>query len=185
MDAAAAQALRASLKDMLRDSSIDCDDLSNFPDDSIALADLYRTISGYEEWMVHGQWITQHKPTFGPQVAERFRNAAKVTLAQRDEAERIRRSLTKTVYDLLKDGTILCAPTTPDVAPRRGHADIPEVRLPLLRVTALAGLSGLPAVSLPLWKCNNIPLGVSFIAGPDRDEDLLALATKVSDGLMA
>ena len=185
MDAAAAQALLASLKDMLRDSSIDCDDLSNFPDDSIALADLYRTISGYEEWMVHGQWITQHKPTFGPQVAERFRNAAKVTLAQRDEAERIRRSLTKTVYDLLKDGTILCAPTTPDVAPRRGHADIPEVRLPLLRVTALAGLSGLPAVSLPLWKCNNIPLGVSFIAGPDRDEDLLALATKVSDGLTA
>jgi amidase len=185
MDAAAAQALRASLKDMLRDSSIDCDDLSNFPDDSITLADLYRTISGYEEWMVHGQWITQHKPTFGPQVAERFRNAAKVTLAQRDEAERIRRSLTKTVYDLLKDGTILCAPTTPDVAPRRGHADIPEVRLPLLRVTALAGLSGLPAVSLPLWKCNNIPLGVSFIAGPDRDEDLLALATKVSDGLTA
>jgi len=135
--------------------------------------------------MVHRHWITQHHPTFGPQVAERFRNAAKVTLAQRDEAERIRRSLTKTVYDLLKDGTILCAPTTPDVAPRRGHADIPEVRLPLLRVTALAGLSGLPAVSLPLWKCNNIPLGVSFIAGPDRDEDLLALATKVSDGLTA
>lgn len=133
--------------------------------------------------MVHGQWITQHKPTFGPQVAERFRNAAKVTLAQRDEAERIRRSLTKTVYDLLKDGTILCAPTTPDVAPVKGHAGIPEVRLPLLRVTALAGLSGLPAVSLPLWQCNNIPLGVSFIAGPNRDEDLLALAAKVSDGL--
>ena len=112
--------------------------------------------------MVHGQWITQHKPTFGPQVAERFRNAAKVTLAQRDEAERIRRSLSKTVYDLLKDGTILCAPTTPDVAPRRGHADIPEVRLPLLRVTALAGLSSLPAVSVPLSKRNNAPLG-SFV----------------------
>jgi amidase len=185
MDKVTAQAIRASLKDMLRDSSIDCADLSNFPDDSVALADLYRTISGYEEWVVHGQWITQHKPTFGPQVAERFRNAAKVTLAQRDEAETIRRSLTKTVYDLLKDGTILCAPTTPDVAPLRGHADIPEVRLPLLRVTALAGLSGLPAVSMPLWKCNNIPLGVSFIAGPNRDEDLLALATKISVGLTA
>ncbi len=185
MDTVTAQAIRASLKDMLRDSSIDCADLSNFPDDSVALVDLYRTISGYEEWVVHGQWITQHKPTFGPQVAERFRNAAKVTLAQRDEAERIRRSLSKTVYDLLQDGTILCAPTTPDVAPRRGHADIPEVRLPLLRVTALAGLSSLPAVSVPLWKCNNVPLGVSFIAGPNRDEDLLALATKVSDGLTA
>jgi amidase len=185
MDTVTAQAIRASLKDMLDDISIDCADLSNFPDDSVALVDLYRTISGYEEWMVHGRWITQHKPTFGPQVAERFRNAAKVTLAQRDEAERVRRSLTKTVYDLLQNATILCAPTTPDVAPLRGHADIPEVRLPLLRVTALAGLSGLPAVSVPLWKCNNIPLGVSFIAGPNRDEDLLALATKISVGLTA
>ena len=135
--------------------------------------------------MVHGQWITQHKPTFGPQVAERFGNAAKVTLAQRDEAEKIRRSLTETVHDLLNDGTILCAPTTPDVAPLKGHADIPEVRLPLLRLTALAGLSGLPAVSAPLWKCNNIPMGVSFIAGGNRDEDLLALALKVSVGLIA
>jgi amidase len=185
MDAAAAHALRAHLKDMLDDISIECADLPNFPDDSVALADLYRTISGYEEWLVHGQWIAQHNPTFGPQVADRFRNAAKVTLAQRDEAERIRRSLTKTVYDLLKDGTILCAPVTPDVAPLKGHADIPEVRLRLLRLTALAGLAGLPAVSVPLWKRNNIPLGVSFIAGPSRDEDLLALAAKVSDGLTA
>ena len=180
MDTVTAQAIRARLKDMLDDISIECADLSNFPDDSIALADLYRTISGYEEWVVHGQWITQHKPTFGPQVAERFGNAAKVILAQRDEAERIRRSLSKTVYNLLQAGTILCAPTTPAVAPLRGHADIPEVRLPLLRVTALAGLSGLPAISVPLWKCNRIPLGVSFIAGPNRDEDLLALVAKVS-----
>ena len=124
--------------------------------------------------MVHGQWITEHKPTFGPQVAERFHNAAKVTLAQRDEAERIRQSLIKTICDLLKDGTILCAPSTPDVAPLRGHADIPEVRLPLLRLTALASLSGVPVVSVPLWKRNNLPLGLSFMAGPGRDEDLLS-----------
>jgi amidase len=180
MDEAAADALRAYLKDRLDDISIECADLSNFPDDSIALSDLYRTISGYEEWVVHGQWITQHKPTFGPQVAERFSYAAKVTVAQRDEAERIRRNLTKAVYDLLTDGTILCAPSTPDVAPLRGRADIPEVRLPLVRVTALASLSGLPVISVPLWKRNNIPMGVSFMAGPNRDEDLLALATKVS-----
>jgi amidase len=185
MDAAAANALRAHLKNMLDDISIECADLSNFPDDSVALADLYRTISGYEEWLVHGQWITQHNPTFGPQVADRFRNAAKVTLAQRDEAETIRRSFTKTAYDLLKDGTILCSPATPDVAPLKGQADIPEVRLPLLRLTALAGLAGLPAVSVPLWKRNNIPLGVSFIAGSSRDEDLIALAAEVSDGLTA
>ena len=180
MDGVAGHAIRARVKKMLDHISIECVDLSNFPDDSVAPADLYRTISGYEEWVVHGQWITQNNPTFGPQVAERFGNAAKVTLAQRDEAERIRRSLTRTVHDLLKDGTILCAPTTPDVAPLKDHADIPEVRLPLLRVTALAVLAGLPAVSVPLSKRNGLPLGVSFIAGSDRDENLLELAAKVS-----
>jgi amidase len=185
MDAVEAQAVRAYLKNMFDDISIKCADLSNFPDDSLDPGCLYRTISGYEEWVVHGQWITQHKPTFGPQVAERFRNGANVTLAQRDEAEKIRRSLTKTICDLMKDGTILCAPTTPDVAPLRGHADIPEVRLPLLRLTALASLSGVPVVSAPLWKRDNIPLGVSFMAGLGRDEDLLALAAKVSVGLTA
>ena len=184
IDAAVAHELRGYLKNTLDDISIECADLSNLPDNSLALGDLYRTISGYEEWAVHGQWITQHKPTFGPQVAERFRNAAKVTLAQRDEAEKIRRGLTETVCDLLKDGMILCAPTTPDVAPLKGHADISEVRLPLLRLTALAGLAGLPAVSLPLWKRNELPLGVSLIAGRNRDEDLLALAVKVSVGLI-
>ena len=183
MDLVAAQAIRAYLKDLFEDISIECADLSNFPDDSLDPGYLYRTISGYEEWVVHGDWITQHKPTFGPQVAERFRNAANVTLAQRDEAERIRRSLTNTVCGLLKDGTILCAPSTPDVAPFRGHADIPEVRLPLLRLTALASLSGVPVVSVPVWKSNNLPLGVSFMAGPDRDEDLLALCSQVLVGL--
>ena len=183
MDLVAAQAIRAYLKDLLDGVSIECADLSNFPDDSLDPGYLYRTISGYEEWVVHGQWITQHKPTFGPQVAERFRNAANVTLAQRDDAERIRRSLINTVCDLLKDGTILCAPSTPDVAPLRGHADIAEVRLPLLRLTALASLSGVPVVSVPLWKRNNLPLGLSFMAGPGRDETLLTLCSQVSGGL--
>jgi amidase len=185
MDAVAAQAIRANLNDLFEGISIECADLSNFLDDSIDPGYLYRTISGYEEWVVHGQWIAEHKPTFGPQVAERFRNAANVTLAQRDEAEKVRRGLTKTVCDLMKDGTVLCAPTTPDVAPLRGHADIPEVRLPLLRLTALASLSGVPVVSVPLWKRNNLPLGVSFMAGPGRDEDLLALCSHVSVGLTA
>lgn len=179
VDGVAARSMRASIKDVLDDCAIEASDLSNFPEDPAALGDLYRTISGYEEWLDHGHWISQYQPTFGPQVAERFRYASKVTLAQRDEAETKRRRLTKTVSDLIPQGTILCAPTTPDVAPLRGKADIPEVRLPLLRLTALAGLSGLPVVSIPLCRCNGLPIGVSFIAGPNRDEDLLALAVRV------
>ena len=178
-DAAAARTIRARLKNIFDDISIECGELSNFPGDSVPLADLYRTISGYEEWVGHGQWITQTSPRFGPQVAERFAHAAKVTLAQREATESIRRGLMKTVRDLLKDGTILCAPSAPDVAPLKGHADIPHVRVPLLRVTALAGLVGLPSVSVPMWRYKNLPLGLSFIAGTDRDEDLLALAGRI------
>jgi amidase len=180
MDDVTARDMRAVVREVLGDCSIESADLSNVSANPGALGDLYRTISGYEEWAVHGQWISQHQPIFGPPVAERFLGAAKVSPPQRDEAERTRLNLRKAVYDLLIQHTIFCAPTTPEVAPVRGKADIPAVRLPLLRLNALAGLAGLPVVSIPLYRCGGLPMGVSFMAAPNHDEDLLALAIDVA-----
>ena len=35
-----------------------------------------------ESWGVLGEWITQHRPAFGPGIAERFLWAEKLTAAQ-------------------------------------------------------------------------------------------------------
>ena len=45
--------------------------------------------------------------------------------------------------------------------------------------TAIAGLSGLPQLSLPVGKVSGCPLGLSLIGPPGRDRALLALARKV------
>ena len=35
-----------------------------------------------EVWAVNGEWVTQHKPQFGPGVKERYQQASATTLEQ-------------------------------------------------------------------------------------------------------
>jgi amidase len=54
--------------------------------------------------------------------------------------------------------------------------DLLEHRNRVLGLTAMAGLAGLPQISLPLANLKGSPLGLSLIAGPGKDTMLLALA---------
>ncbi|MDP1908234.1 MAG: amidase family protein [Hyphomicrobium sp.] len=42
----------------------------------------------------------------------------------------------------------------------------------------MAGLAGLPAITLPIAMFDGCPLGLSVIAGPGEDEALLAFACR-------
>jgi amidase len=46
-----------------------------------------------------------------------------------------------------------------------------------MSLTCLAGIAGLPAVSLPRTTRQGLPAGVCLVAAPGRDRDLLDLAT--------
>ena len=67
-------------------------------------------------------------------------------------------------------------PSAPTVAPELG-ADLGEVRAATLRLTCVAGLGGLPAVSVPLTTSDGLPCGVCLVGPPRRDLDLLDLVT--------
>ena len=62
------------------------------------------------------------------------------------------------------------------MAPELG-ADLGEVRAATLRLTCVAGLGGLPAVSVPLTTSDGLPCGVCLVGPPRRDLDLLDLVT--------
>lgn len=47
-------------------------------------------------------------------------------------------------------------------------------------VTAIAGLCGLPEVTIPAGRVGGAPVGLSLVAGPGRDRALLALAERVA-----
>ena len=53
-------------------------------------------------------------------------------------------------------------------------------RVRAMRMTCIAGLSGLPQISLPIGTIGGCPVGLSFIGWAGGDEALLDLAVKLS-----
>ena len=75
-------------------------------------------------------------------------------------------------------GAILVYPTSPCPAPQltTSMAEQGAVRQATMGVTAIAGLCGLPEVTLPAGVVKGVPVGLSLVAGPGFDRGLLAFA---------
>ena len=145
-------------------------------------ADCFRILQGREVHRVHGAWFENSKPLIGEEIAERL--AWTATLTEQEEAECLaqRAKLTARLQEMLGDDGLMLLPSAPDAAPRL-DADLPtlrEHRLRVLALTSLAGLAGLPQVSLPLARVEGCPLGVSLIAPAGADRALLAFAESFS-----
>jgi len=121
-----------------------------------------------EVWEGHGEWIRAASPAFGPGVAERFAAAERVTDAEVEAALRVRSEVVAHLVPLLEDAVVVL-PTAPCAAPLPGAGD--EWRPGCLELLCLAGLAGLPQLSVPVG-----PVGVSLLGGRGLDRTLLALA---------
>ncbi len=141
----------------------------------------FRHLQGAEIWGVHGDWVTREKPTFGPGVAERFRWIATITREQVAAADAVRARARERVRGLLADGAVLALPTSPAPAPLKG-LPLPETerfRARTLTLTCIAGLSGLPQVTMPLGRVDGAPVGLSLIGPAGSDALLLELAEAI------
>jgi amidase len=75
---------------------------------------------------------------------------------------------------------VICIPTTADVAPRIGvQSDLASFLRPTLCLMSIAGVAGLPQVTLPLADAEGCPVGLSLIGPPGSDEELIDLAAKI------
>ena len=89
------------------------------------------------------------------------------------------------IRGLFGDGDVLCLPTSPRVAP---PVDAPtdelenRVRAQAMSLLCIAGLAGLPQVSLPLAFLDGLPLGFSLVGPWGADGQLLALAQRLMAG---
>jgi amidase len=146
------------------------------------LADWYETfrvLQAAEIWSNLGAWVQSVKPSFGPGIRERFELASQVKEEDVVSAKAKREAIRGRMDELLKKGDILCLPTSPRVAPLK---DAPsddleiQVRQQAMSLLCIAGLAGLPQVSLPLATLDGLPLGFSLIARRGADAQLLALA---------
>lgn len=135
----------------------------------------FRTIQGLEIWQSHGEWITREQPAFGPGIAQRFRWAS--TLQSEDSEKKVeeRRSIRAKLHELLGTDSLLFIPTIPGTAPDRDiSGDAADKQRALtMQLCCIAGLSGLPQVTLPVGEVDGAPIGLSIIAGAGQDLKLL------------
>ncbi|MDA3919442.1 MAG: amidase [Salinisphaera sp.] len=146
------------------------------------LARVFRTVQGFEAWQALGSWIETYKPRFGPGVAERFAAAAAVTQEEFEAASRERQWLRHTLRSLVTPDCLLCLPTAPGPALSLDAAepDIDHCRQLTLAITAIAGIAGLPQITMPLSRVDNAPIGLSLIGPLNSDLALLDVACRIS-----
>ncbi|HWR85214.1 MAG TPA: amidase family protein, partial [Rhodoglobus sp.] len=143
----------------------------------------FRTVQQSEAWAQHGAWIKAHPGALGDDVAGRFALAAAVTA---DQAARGREALAAArnrLDDLLGD-RVLVLPAASSTAPTV-TADpqlIERTRANTLRLTCIAGITGRPAISVPLLSVPQpgallpAPVGVSLVGPRGSDLALIDLA---------
>jgi amidase len=139
--------------------------------------EVFRTIQGAEAWAAHGPWIEEARPRLGPQCATRFAFAATIDAAAAARARAARAAIGRRLDALLTDGALLIVPSAAGVAPRADATagEHEAVRDRVIGITSIAGLGGLPQVSLPLARLPAGPVGLSLIAARGQDEQLLEL----------
>ena len=148
------------------------------PDGSADWRNAFRVIQGREIWEIYGDWLAAKKPKLGPGVRERIAYSATVTDADAKAARAVHQAARAQIRALLPPGTILALPSAPSIAPRTDSpaGEMDDFRTRVMSLTCIAGLSGLPQVSLPVANVQGCPVGLSFIAWEGGDEDLLDLA---------
>ena len=139
---------------------------------------IFCTLQGAEIWANHRDWIERIRPSFGPGVRERFEWAATVSTEDVVEAKKHRELFSERVHNLLSDGSVLCLPTSPGIAPKRGASgqELNDFRAGAMALLCTAGLAGLPQISLPLARLEDCPLGLSLVGRRGSDMELLTLA---------
>lgn len=138
----------------------------------------FRTLMAREAWQQHGRWIDEKKPRFGTDVAARFAIAANITDAEVATAKPRRAAMTRHMTSLLADGAVLVQPTSPGPAPLKASppAELEAARYHAHALCCIAGLAGLPQITIPAGLVDGAPVGLSLIAAPGGDAMLLRLA---------
>ena len=139
--------------------------------------ELFRTLQGAEAWTEHGEWIERTRPKLGPFCLERMRFSATVQPADVAAACARRLAVRERLDRLIDAGTVLILPSAASIAPRidASMAEHEAVRARTIGLTSIAGLAGLPQVSLPLGELEDGPVGLSLIAARGNDALLLEL----------
>lgn len=147
--------------------------------------DVFRICQGWEIWQTHGDWIQTNNPSFGPGIRERFEMASKITKEEFDIANKTRSDIRLYLEELLEN-SVLMIPTASGPAPLKNlpAQEMQEFRSRTLALTSIAGLAGIPQVTMPIATQDGCPIGLSILGPRGSDEHLLDLAIQLDSILL-
>ncbi len=143
-----------------------------------------RTLQPSEAWLTFKDWIDRDNPRFAFSVARNLILGSMIPERERDWARLVRQEARGRMRYLLPEGTILCLPTTPFPAPKRGEplSVAGPQRDRLLCLCCHGGLTGVPQVGIPGATVEGLPIGLSIVGGPGSDATLIAVAAALTEG---
>jgi amidase len=158
--------------------------LALLPGNSLPLAswaDAFRVLQAAEAWMQHGAWVERYGSSLGADVRLRFESAKGVLAEQVAAAALTRVQAIEILNRHIADGGLLVLPTVPTCAPHTNAdiASVEDARRRSQQFLCMAGLAGLPQVSLPWLKIGDAPVGLSVIGPRGGDESVLGAAQTI------
>jgi amidase len=137
-----------------------------------------RALQSFEFSRTFAGWVDAVNPRFSFEVAEAISGGLRIEEADLAAPRAFRDAARKRLEGLLVGDRVLCLPTSP-ILPIRRDARLSEMHTAvsrLIELTCIAGLTGLPQISLPLGRAGEIPVGLSLIGPRGADAQLIALA---------
>lgn len=147
----------------------------------------YVTVSAYDAWQTHKDWITTARPTFGAAIESRWQAASGITAETASRAEAVQAGLREQIRTLLGSDRVAILPSASSAAISRtaDPGTVDAIRTNTFRITSIAGLAGLPQVTIPFIGEDGLPAGVSLLGPAGSDLALIHLATAVGRALAA
>ena len=140
-----------------------------------------RILQSSEAWLTFKEWIDRDNPRLQFSVARGLVLAGAIPEVDRQWAVLMRAEARGRLTWLLPPGTILCLPTTPFPALRKGLSlaarDPLSARISCL--TSHGGLTGVPQINLPGASVDGVPVGLSILGAHGSDAALVAVAKAV------
>lgn len=160
--------------------------------DAAELLEVFRTAQAVQAWRTHGDWVSENPGALGAEVAERFRWASTVAARVAQPALRSTRAPARRIESVLGRRTLLLPSASSAALPRAGAAagsESERVRTATMRLTCVAGLTGRPALSVPVLGVERAgsrapaPVGLCLVAPPGTDRAVVGLGARWAEEL--
>ena len=148
------------------------------------LYEIFRTVQAVEAWRNRGEWIDAHPNAIDPAIEERIRFGATIDATTEGYA-RMALGLAKERIDTVLGDRILVLPSASSVAPSTSAEEeaLQELRSNTLRLTCIAGISGRPALSMPVMRVGSAPVGLCIVGPAHSDLSLIKLGQTIAAAL--